>query len=69
MAIDSLYLYLTTLMFTIIIFGILIFTIYILCTYGFLSKYGLTVDYMNILGGALILSVILYIVRKKYIQY
>ena len=69
MAIDSLYLYLTTLLFTIIIFGILIFTIYILCTYGFLSKYGFTADYINILEGTLLLSIILYIVRKKYIQY
>ena len=65
MAIDSLYLYLTTLLLTIIIFCVIIFTIYILSQYGFLSQYGLTIDYMNILWGTLILSVILYIVRKK----
>jgi hypothetical protein len=65
MAIDSLYLYLTTLLFTIIIFMMIILAIYILSKYGFLSQYGLTVDYVNILWGTLILSVILYIVRKK----
>ena len=65
MAIDSLYLYLTTLLFTIIIFCVIIFTIYILSKYGILSKYELTVNYVNILWGTLILSIILYIVRKK----
>ena len=65
MAIDSLYLYLTTLLFTIIIFMMIILAIYILSKYGFLSKYGITIDYMNILWGTLILTIFMYIMLKK----
>ena len=71
MAIDSLYLYLTTMLFTIIIFILIILTIYILFKYGILTKYGFTINFINILWnilwGTLILSVILYILRKKQI--
>ena len=65
MAIDSLYFYLTTILFTIIIFCVIIFTIYILSKYGILSKYRLTIDYMNILWGTLILTIFMYIMLKK----
>jgi uncharacterized membrane protein len=59
MALDSLYLFLTTMFFGVVIYAVLVFT-----NYAILSRYNMNFNFMDILWGSLILTAITYLVRK-----
>ena len=59
MALDSLYLFLTTMFFGLVIYAVLVFT-----NYAILSRYNMNFNFMDILWGSLILTAITYLVRK-----
>jgi uncharacterized membrane protein len=60
MAMDSLFLYLTTLLFGIVIYGMLIFS-----NSYILPKYNINFDVMDIFWASIILTAISYVARKK----
>ena len=59
MALDSLYLFLTTMFFGLVIYGLLVFT-----NYAILPRYNMSFNFMDILWGSLILTALTYVVRK-----
>lgn len=58
-ALDSLYLFLSTMLFGLVIYGFLVFT-----NYAILPRYKMSYNFMDILWGSLILTALTYIVRK-----
>ena len=59
-ALDSIFLYLTTMLFGIMIYGMLIFS-----NSYILPKYNIKFDVMDIFWASIILTVISYVARKK----
>lgn len=58
-ALDSLYLFLSTMLFGLVIYAVLVFT-----NYAILPRYKMSFGIMDIFWGSLILTAITYIVRK-----
>ena len=58
-ALDSLYLFLTTMFFGLVIYGLLVFT-----NYAILPRYNMSFGVIDILWGSLILTALTYVVRK-----
>ena len=58
-ALDSLYLFLSTMLFGLVIYAVLVFT-----NYEILPRYKMSFGIMDIFWGSLILTALTYIVRK-----